>query len=246
MNAAAPFSILIAEDDPHIVDVLEYALRAEGYTTRTTARGAEAVALCTQAHGPPPPDLLILDVGLPDVDGFEVCRRVRRISERLPILFLTSRADEINRVVGLELGGDDYMTKPFSPRELTARIKALRRRLAPESAVTATTASSPAGVLRHGPLEIDEEKFLVRCAGAPLTLTRQEFRLLALLAGSPGRVFTREQVLDRAWEDGGAVTDRAIDAHVKTLRRKLAETGGAAGEGLIETVRGVGYRARQE
>lgn len=249
---SSSFSVLVAEDDPHITDVLDYALRAEGYAVRVTARGAEAVALCT-ASSSTPPDLLILDVGLPDVDGFEVCRQVRRVSERLPILFLTSRGDEINRVVGLELGGDDYVTKPFSPRELVARVRALRRRLA---ATASSSFENGAGVnftrddkprddgvlLRHGPLEIDEARFQVRCAGAPLVLTPQEFRLLALLARSPGRVFTREQVLARAWEDGGAVTDRAIDAHVKTLRRKLAEAAGEAGEGLIETVRGVGYR----
>jgi DNA-binding response OmpR family regulator len=226
----APFHILIAEDDPHIVDILEYALRSQGYSVRSTARGLEAAAACGQA---PAPDLLILDVGLPDIDGFEVCRRVRRFSERMPILFLTSQGDETNRVVGLEIGGDDYVTKPFSPRELVARVKALRRRMAPAAAAT----------LRHGSLEIDEEKFQARCAGVPLALTRQEFRLLALLAGSPGRVFTREQVLDRAWEDGGAVTDRTIDAHIKTLRRKLTEAGDA--ERLIETVRGVGYRVRE-
>ena len=127
-SSPVPFAILIAEDDPHLVDVLEYALAGEGYAVRHTARGAEAVALCGR---PPAPDLLILDVGLPDIDGFEDCRRVRRFSERLPILFLTSRGDEINRVVGLEIGGDDYVTKPFSPRELLARIKALRRRLTP-------------------------------------------------------------------------------------------------------------------
>ena len=237
-----PFHILIAEDDPHIVDILDYALRAQGYAVRSTARGAEAVALCGQS---PAPDLLILDVGLPDIDGFEVCRQVRRFSERLPILFLTSQSDEINRVVGLEIGGDDYVTKPFSPRELVARIKAMRRRLA--AAATAPAAAVHAATtLRHGPLEIDEEKFQARCHGTPLVLTRQEFRLLALLTGSPGRVFTREQVLDGAWEDGGAVADRTIDAHVKTLRRKLADAGARdSGEGLIETVRGVGYRARE-
>ncbi len=242
---SSPFHILVAEDDPHIVDILDYALRAQGYAVRSTARGIEAVALCGQ---PPAPDLLILDVGLPDIDGFEVCRQVRRLSERLPILFLTSQGDEINRVVGLEIGGDDYVTKPFSPRELIARIKALRRRLnvPPETQPPPAVIPASTSVLRYGPLEINEEKFQARCGGSLLTLTRQEFRLLALLSGSPGRVFTREQVLDRAWEDGGAVTDRTIDAHVKSLRRKLAEAGGnSLGEGLIETVRGVGYRARE-
>ena len=195
----------------------------------------------------PKPDLLILDVGLPDIDGFEVCRQVRRFSERLPILFLTSHGDEINRVVGLEIGGDDYVTKPFSPRELVARIKALRRRLnAPQEAAALPSSLAVTSILRYGPLEIDEGKFQARCSGNLLTLTRQEFRLLALLSGSPGRVFTREQVLDSAWEDGGAVTDRTIDAHIKTLRRKLADAGGSSSaERLIETVHGVGYRARE-
>ncbi len=240
-----PFAVLVAEDDPHITDVLDYALRAEGYAVRVTARGAEAIALCL---GGSAPDLLVLDVGLPDVDGFTVCRRVRQVSERLPILFLTARGEETDRVVGLELGGDDYMTKPFSPRELVARVRALRRRLssAQPPAVTPPPSAAPAAIaLRHGPLEIDPERFQVRWGGAPVVLTPHEFRLLALLAGSPGRVFTREQVLARAWEDGGAVTDRTIDAHVKSLRRKLAEAGGTAGETLIETVRGVGYRARE-
>lgn len=242
-HVPASFHILIAEDDPHIVDILDYALRGQGYSVRSTARGAEAVTLCRQS---PTPDLLILDVGLPDVDGFEVCRRIRRYSERLPILFLTSRGDEINRVVGLEIGGDDYITKPFSPRELVARIKAFRRRMAllPDDTPSSTVPRAT-GILSYGLLEIDEEKFQVCQAGTALALTRQEFRVLALLIGSPGRVFTREQVLDQAWEDGGAVTDRTIDAHVKTLRRKLADAGcGDGGEGVIETVRGVGYRAR--
>ena len=235
----APFSILVVEVDPQIVDILDYALRAQGHTVRSTARGVEAVALCGQT---PAPDLLILDVGLPDMDGFEVCRQVRRFSETLPILFLTSQGDEINRVVGLEIGGDDYVTKPFSPRELVARIKALRRRLPVRPPAPASVAARAAELLRHGPLEIDEGKFQARCAGVLLPLTRQEFRLLSLLLRSPGRVFTREQVLDRAWEEGGAVTDRTIAAHVKTLRRKLSDVGG---DGLIETVRGVGYRARE-
>ena len=239
------FYVLIVEDDPHIVDILDYALRTQGYAVRSTARGAEAVALCA---GNPTPDLLILDVGLPDIDGFEVCRQVRRFSEKLPIIFLTSHGDEINRVVGLEIGGDDYLTKPFSPRELVARVKAWRRRMLPANpppAPVTTSAAPPDTLLHYGSLAIDQEKFQVRWSNVPLTLTRQEFRLLALFTGSPGRVFTREQVLDRAWEDGGTVTDRAIDAHVKSLRRKLLDAGGSPAQALIETVRGVGYRARE-
>ncbi len=224
--------LLVVEDDPHIADVIEYALAAEGYRVRRTNRGADAIARCT---GPEPPDIVVLDVGLPDMDGFEVCRTIRRTSD-LPILFLTSRSDEINRVVGLEIGGDDYLTKPFSPRELVARIKVIRRHL---TALRRHDATPPPDILRHGPIELNRIRFQATCGGELLALTRQEFRLLELFAGSPGRVFTREELLDLAWDDGGAVTDRAIDAHVKTLRRKLG-----AAAGLIETVRGIGYRAK--
>ena len=233
-----PLRILVVEDDPHVADVVEYALQAESYLVQKANRGAAAIALCSGAQ---PPDILILDVGLPDVDGFEVCRSIRRVSD-LPILFLTSRTDEINRVVGLEIGGDDYLTKPFSTRELLARIKVLRRHLI---ALRQGTAAKPApggsaAVVRHGAIELDRARFHASCAGATLALTRQEFRLLDLLISAPGRVFTREEVLDRAWVDGGMVTDRAIDAHIKTLRRKLGRDAA-----LIETVRGVGYRARE-
>jgi DNA-binding response OmpR family regulator len=231
-------NILVVEDDPHVADVVEYALRAESYLVQKTNRGAAAIAICT---GTQRPDILILDVGLPDIDGFEVCRTIRRVSD-LPVLFLTSRTDEINRVVGLEIGGDDYLTKPFSPRELLARIKVVRRHLA---ALERRTNGEPGSgespnVVRHGSIELDRARFLASCEGAVLRLTRQEFRILDLLLSAPGRVFTREEVLDRAWDDGGTVTDRAIDAHVKALRRKL---GSAAT--VIETVRGIGYRARE-
>lgn len=217
--------ILIVEDDPPIAEVVEYALEAGGFSTERVDRGAAAIARCSRSDAP---DALVLDVGLPDVDGFEVCRQVRRHSS-LPILFLTSRADEINRVVGLELGGDDYLAKPFSPRELVARLRAIRRRVA---------APEPASAeLRHGPFLLDPERVRLEVEGVEIDLTRQEFRLLEALLSSPGRVFTRSALLDRAWEEGGAVTDRTIDAHVKTLRRKLGESGA-----WIETVRGIGYR----
>lgn len=228
-----PRSILVVEDDPKISDVLEYALHAEGYEVALTRRGREAVELCRSA----PPCAIILDVGLPDIDGFEVCRQIRGFST-VPIIFLTSKTDEINRVVGLEIGGDDYVSKPFSTRELTARIKAIRRRREPPA-----SPSVSATALTHGPLAIDPEKMRVLCHGDEISLTRQEFRLLELLASHPGRVFTREQVLDRAWSDGGVVTDRTIDVHIKSLRKKLADAPDAAE--MIETVRGVGYRMRE-
>lgn len=213
--------ILIVEDDPGIADVLNYALAAAGHAVTHVAKGAEAVKRAGEA------DCLVLDVGLPDFDGFEVCRRIRKTSN-VPVLFLTSRSDEIDRVVGLEIGGDDYLTKPFSTRELLARIKAIMRRLHPDAA-----GPSPTGVV------IDREKHTVFRNGRFVDLSRLEFQLLALLLGQPGRVYTRDQILDLAWPDGGCVTDRTVDAHIKSLRKKLGEPD------VIETVRGVGYRLRE-
>lgn len=224
--------VLVVEDDPRISDVLEYALKAEGYEVQTARRGREATGLARRS----PPGLIVLDVGLPDVDGFEVCRTVRTFSD-VPVIFLTSRSDEIDRVVGLEIGGDDYVVKPFSPRELLARIKAIRRR---NDRATAPAPANPSeSELSYGPLTIDSEKFRVHCHGKEIILTAQEFKLLELLISHPGRVFTRAQVLNRAWGDGGLVTDRTIDVHVKSLRKKFGKFE------FIETVRGIGYRARE-
>lgn len=223
--------ILVVEDDPRISDVLEYALKAEGYEVQTAQRGREAAEIARDSC----PALIVLDVGLPDIDGFEVCRLVRTFSD-VPVIFLTSRSDEIDRVVGLEIGGDDYMVKPFSPRELVARIKAIRRRnQRPESAPMNDSKSQ----FHYGPISIDPEKFRIHCQGREIAVTAQEFKLLELLIRHPGRVFTREQVLDRAWGDGVFVADRTIDVHVKSLRKKFGDIE------FIETVRGVGYRARE-
>jgi DNA-binding response OmpR family regulator len=224
--------ILVVEDDPRISDVLEYALKADGYEVQTAQRGREAAEIARRA----PPGLIVLDVGLPDIDGFEVCRIVRTFSE-VPVIFLTSRSDEIDRVVGLEIGGDDYVVKPFSPRELLARIKAIRRRN--HSAETPQVENQGKNQVRYGPLTIDPEKFRIHCEGREILLTAQQFKLLELLVRHPGRVFTREQVLNRAWGEGGLVTDRTIDVHVKSLRKKFGKFE------FIETVRGIGYRARE-
>jgi len=222
--------ILVVEDDPRISDVLEYALKAEGYEVETAQRGREAVEIAQQSS----PGLIVLDVGLPDLDGFEVCRRLRKSSD-VPVIFLTSRGDEVDRVVGLEIGGDDYVIKPFSPRELLARIKAIRRRNErPERPASVATKQ-----WQYGPITIDPEKFRIECHGREVPLTAQEFKLLELLVRHPGRVFTREQVLDRAWGEDGLVADRTIDVHVRSLRRKFGALD------FIETVRGVGYRARE-
>ena len=224
--------VLVVEDDPRISDVLEYALKAEGYDVQTAQRGREATDLARRS----PPGLIVLDVGLPDIDGFEVCRLVRTFSD-VPVIFLTSRSDEIDRVVGLEIGGDDYVVKPFSPRELLARIKAIRRRN--DRARAPAPANPSASELSYGPLTIDPDRFRVHCQGREIVLTAQEFKLLELLVKHPGRVFTRAQVLNRAWGDGGLVTDRTIDVHVKSLRKKFGKFE------FIETVRGIGYRVRE-
>jgi DNA-binding response OmpR family regulator len=224
--------VLIVEDDPRISDVLEYALKTEGYELAKAQRGREAIELAKRSS----PALIVLDVGLPDIDGFEVCRSIRQFSE-VPVIFLTSRSDEIDRVVGLEIGGDDYVVKPFSPRELLARIKAIRRR---HDRVTPAPAETKGeSELRYGPITIDLEKFRIRANGREIVLTAQEFKLLELLVRHPGRVFTREQVLNRAWGEGGLVADRTIDVHVKSLRKKFGKFD------FIETVRGIGYRARE-
>lgn len=217
-------TILVVEDDPGIREVLEYALKAAGHEVLSASRGGEALEMAALAA------CVILDVGLPDFDGFEVCRRLRKTSD-VPVLFLTSRSDEIDRVVGLEIGGDDYLAKPFSTRELLARIKAVTRR-----------AGRLPGLAAAGPvsaIHLDTEKHAVTCHGQPVDLSRLEFDLLAVLTARPGRVFTRNELLDRAWPDGGCVTDRTVDAHIKSLRKKLPDAD------LIETVRGVGYRLRE-
>jgi DNA-binding response OmpR family regulator len=224
--------VLVVEDDPRISDVLEYALTADGYEVQTARRGKEGIEIAKRSS----PSLIVLDVGLPDIDGFEVCRSVRTFSE-VPIIFLTSRSDEIDRVVGLEIGGDDYVVKPFSPRELLARIKAIRRRN--DRPAATPSENQPDNELRYGPITIDSERFRIHCQDREIVLTAQEFKLLELLVRHPGRVFTREQVLNRAWGEGGLVTDRTIDVHIKSLRKKFGKFE------FIETVRGVGYRARE-
>lgn len=230
--------ILIIEDEPAIADTLVYALRTEGFAPEWCATGgAGLAALEVKSFA-----LVVLDVGLPDGSGFDVCKRIRSRSA-VPVLFLTARNTELDRVLGLELGGDDYLVKPFSPRELTARVKAiLRRTNGGGSSVGA--ADHPAAVA-NGPFVIDEERHVISYRGVPLDLTRYEFRLLKTLAAKPGRVFSREQLMAAAWEDPGASLDRTVDAHIKTLRAKLRA---AASDDTdpIQTHRGIGYALRAE
>ena len=223
--------ILIVEDEAAIADTLVYALQAEGFTT-TWLQLAEAALELQQRS---PADLLILDVGLPDISGFEACRRLRRFSE-VPVIFLTARDAEIDRVVGLEIGADDYVVKPFSPREVAARVRAILKRLPPRG--NGGVPVAPAG----GPFQLDAERVRIAYHGQPLALTRHEFRLLQTLLGQPERVFTREQLLDALGVAADAGYERNIDSHIKSLRAKLRQV--AADAEAIQTHRGLGYSLR--
>ncbi len=224
--------ILVVEDEPSILDNILYSLETEGFQPHGCATGGEARAALQSGSWA----LVVLDVGLPDAIGFDLCREIRRASN-LPIIFLTARAGEIDRVVGLEIGGDDYIVKPFSPRELCARVKAVLRRVqAPPAAVAPAPVAS-------GPFQIDEERMQIHFRGSRLTLSGTEFRLLRALCEKPGRVFSRAQLMDIAWDDPGAALERTVDAHIKSLRAKLKET--HPDDDPIETHRGFGYSLRE-
>ncbi|SHF73530.1 two-component system, OmpR family, catabolic regulation response regulator CreB [Microbulbifer donghaiensis] len=225
--------ILIVEDEAAIADTLVYALQAEGFVTRWVEVAGEALALLESE----PFDLVILDVGLPDISGFEACKRLRRFSE-VPVIFLTARNEEIDRVVGLEIGADDYVIKPFSPRELAARVKAILKRVAPRTAME-SAAGEPAGYFR-----VDLMRYQIHFHDQLLPLTRHEFRLLETLLGQPGRVFSREQLLDALGVASEAGYERNIDSHIKDLRAKLRAVAPAAKP--IQTHRGLGYSCSLE
>lgn len=222
--------ILIVEDEAAIADTLVYALQAEGFVTHWTSLGGEALTLLENGVF----DLAILDVGLPDISGFEVCKRLRRFSE-VPVIFLTARSEEIDRVVGLEIGADDYVVKPFSPREVAARVKVILRRVLPRDT---------AEVLAPSLFQIDEAAFRIHYHGQALSLTRHEFRLLRTLLGQPRRVYSREQLLDALGVASEAGYERNIDSHIKSLRAKLRAI--APREEPIQTHRGLGYSFEPE
>ncbi|HEY0858018.1 MAG TPA: two-component system response regulator CreB [Albitalea sp.] len=225
--------ILIVEDEPGIADTLQYALRTDGFEPAWVATGEEALGQLRAQ----PPALVVLDVGLPDINGFELFKRLREIAD-VPVLFLTARSDEIDRVVGLELGADDYVPKPFSPRELVARVRTILRR-------TAKTAAMPAPPsLPATPLQIDDGRRQIRFYGRLLELSRYEYGLLKTLASRPGHVFTRDTLLERVWDDPGDSLDRTVDAHVKTLRAKMKLV--APQLDPIRTHRGTGYALAED
>ena len=221
--------ILLVEDEPAIADTLVYALGTECFEVVHALTGADALAAAERENF----DFAILDIGLPDMTGLDVCRRLREKSA-IPVLFLTARDAEVDRILGLELGGDDYVTKPFSPREIVARVRAILRR---SQAQTAASHSNPGNskILHH-----DTSAMRIHCHGETLDLTAHEYKLLLVLLERPGRVFTRDQLLEHAWQDPGAVTDRTIDAHIKSIRAKLRLVRVGA-EDLIQTRRGLGY-----
>lgn len=221
--------ILVVDDEARIREVVQYALEREGFRVTPVEDGTEGLR-AAEAGGF---DLLVLDVMLPGMDGLELCRRIRA-SSKVPILFLSARNDEIDRVLGLELGGDDYLTKPFSPRELVARVKAVLRRVGdvgePEERKK----------LVHGQITLDAERHEVHCGSEPVNLTPTEFGLLAALIERPGIVLSRGQLMQRAYSYDNLVTERTIDTHVRRIRAKFRAVGGSD---PIATVHGVGYKA---
>ena len=237
--------VLLVDDDQGLRTVLAAALGDEGFLVSQAGDGAAGL----RAFDADGADLIILDILMPEMDGLEVCRRIRRKSG-VPIVLLSSRDDEVDRVTGLETGADDYVTKPFSIRELVARIRAVERRVAPAAASPAAgPAPAPAlagalggEALEVGPLRLDPNRFEARWRGTPIALTRSEFQILGVLARHRGNVLAREQLLDIARGDDAVVTDRTVDTFIKRLRKKIRDVDAAFDE--IETVFGVGYRYR--
>jgi two-component system OmpR family response regulator len=246
--------ILVVDDDPHLRDVVIYTLQREGFVVVSASDGQAALDRFEQDG---PFDLVVLDILMPEIDGLEVCRRLRARS-RTPIVFLSSRDEEVDKIVGLEIGGDDYVCKPFSPKELAARVRAVLRRAEMVAAppMTATLgpqvpvgggqplkelpADAPPPVLRAGPIVLDPARHEVHCSGALLRLTVTEFGILALLMQQPGRVFTRTRLMENAYTYDNLITERTIDTHVKRIRKKFRDVG----HDPVETVHGLGYKLR--
>ena len=225
--------VLVVEDERDVAELLRYNLAKDGYDVVVAATGSDAVKQAHESH----PDVVLLDIMVPQLNGWEICRRLKQDAETraIPVIMVTGRVEEGDKVLGFEVGADDYVTKPFSPRELLARIRAVARR----------GRMDPAGrkaQLKVGDLEIDRHRFEVRMKGRVVTLTPKEFELLALLANAPGRVFGRDELLDAVWGRDGFVEPRTVDVHMALLRRKFSAARVPAPG--VETVRGVGYRFR--
>ena len=230
--------ILIVEDESGIADTIQYVLATDGFAPVWCATAEQAL----REFASQPPALAILDVGLPDLNGFALFKQLQALpgGDQVPMLFLTARSDEIDRVVGLELGADDYIPKPFSPRELVARVRTiLRRSVRPAPAATVAPVAPPAE-----PFALDEERRQIRYYGRPLELSRYEYGILRLLVQKPGRVFSRDELLDKVWDGNSDSFDRTVDAHIKTLRAKLKAV--APQLEAIRTLRGSGYALSEE
>jgi len=224
-----PTRILIVEDDPDIAQLVARYLDKAGFTTERVTSGREALQTITER----PPDLVVLDLMLPHMDGLEVCRLLRAhdATSGIPVIMLTAKAEEVDRIVGLEFGADDYVTKPFSPREMLLRIKAILRRGQSDGVEESMT---------RGSITIDSARHRVLVAGKPIVLTAVEFKLLSMLMQRPGRVQARDRLLNEVWGYESAIDTRTVDTHVRRLREKLGKAASA-----IETVRGFGYRLRE-
>ena len=221
--------ILVVDDDPHIREVVCFALRKAGFETNEARDGIDALVRFDRFK----PDLLVLDIMMPELDGTEVCRQLRQ-RHSTPIVFLSSKDEEIDRILGLELGGDDYLTKPFSPRELVARVKAVLRRGIERDAEPVNGAE----ILQHGQVRLDPNQYRAYWGSTEVVLTATEFGILRTLLSWPGKVFTRDELMNGAYDANRVVSDRTIDSHVRRLRHKFEQVGGAP----LETMHGVGYK----
>lgn len=240
--------VLIIEDEPAIADTLIYALETEGFRVSWESLALSAEVLLAQQHI----DFIILDVGLPDQNGFELCKRIRRSNQTyadIPILFLTARKEEVDRIIGLEIGGDDYVTKPFSPREISARVKVILKRMhhtrentAAGSSTGNTSTLSNHNYLQQGNFQLEEDKARVLYRNAAINLTRYEFLILRTLLAHPERIFSRAQLMDKVWDEPESSFERAVDTHIKSLRSKLRDANpGNTADDPIKTHRGMGY-----
>ncbi|MGB9603899.1 MAG: response regulator [Verrucomicrobiia bacterium] len=221
------YKVLVIDDEPDVLELIEYNLTAAGFIVIKASEGNDAIKKARDQA----PDLIVLDIMLPGIDGFEICKILKRdkSTAAIPIIMLTAKAEEVDRIVGLELGADDYITKPFSPRELVLRIKTLLKRV--------KGGAEPPQIIQRGVLKIDPQRHEVSVKGKEIELTATEYKLLLTLASQPGRVFTRDQLLEDVWEYNSTVDTRTVDTHVRRLREKL----GPAAD-YIETIRGFGYK----
>jgi len=224
--------ILIVEDEPAIVDNIKFVLETEGFETVWHSEGKEVLPLISQDNI----DLIVLDIGLPDINGMELCKEIRK-TDTIPIIFLTARSDEVDRIVGLEIGADDYMVKPFSPRELSARVKAILRR-------TMTNPELKSSVSESSPFKVDEERYQIFYFNRKLDLSRYEFKILEMFISRPGQIFSREQLMENVWDEPEMSMDRTVDTHIKNIRNKLKKVTPELDP--ILTHRSLGYSLKED